>query len=435
MSRVVKLALRSLLALSALLALAGCGSEATPRVVETVQPQALELSVAAQGEIQSAKAVPLKVPGSQWAARQLVWMLPEGSRVKKGDVVARFSADEGELQLSQALIDLQRNALARAAKDTELETGQGRVSVDLAQVAIELGIANRYSGVDLDMFARNEVLDAVQDAQFLGTKRDTLQWKRDQTAERGAAELAVLGAQRATYDINARTRQEDLDALELRAPNDGVLMLEANWTGEKPSVGSNYRAGFEFGSLPDTSAMEIELSVPQMEAQAIKAGAMVEMHPVGRPDQMITSQLSWVASAAKVRSRHSPVKYVSMKAPVPAEAVRRHGLVPGQWVQARIVLLREPEALSVPNVALRTQDGRSYVQVLSGGDLARREVTLGTRGPARSQVLAGLEPGEQVLLADPAQVAADADKPAGGEPDATKAAAAAAPAASPEDPA
>ncbi len=416
MNRLARAAAATILAL----VVGACASESTPRVVETVQPRALELSVGAEGEIKSARAVPLKVPGSQWAARQLVWMLPEGSRVRKGEVVARFTAQEGELQLSQALIDLQRNALARAAKDTELETGQGRVSVDLAQVAVELGIANRYSGVDLDMFARNEVLDAVQDAAFLGTKQDTLQWKRDQATGRGAAELAVLGAQRATYDINARTRQEDLDALELRAPNDGVLMLEANWTGEKPTVGSNYRAGFEFGSLPDTASMEIELSVPQMEAQALKPGARVEMHPVGRPDQAITSELSWVASAAKVRSRQSPVKYVSMKASIPVEAVRRHGLVPGQWLQARIVLLREPAALSVPNIALSTQDGRSYVQVLSGDETAPREVTLGVRGPARSQVLAGLEPGEQVLLADPASAAdASADADADADTDTT----------------
>lgn len=398
--------------LAACLLLAACGEDAAPPVTETVAPDPLLLSVQGEGELKSARATPLRVPGSGWSQRQLVWMLPEGSFVKKGDVVARFSAEQGEQELAQALIDLRRNALARAAKQSDLGATQGRVAVDLSQVAVQLGIAERYAGADIDTIARNEILDAVQDAEFLHDKQDTLQWKRGQSSTRGAAELAVLDAQRATYDINAKTRQADLDALELSAPNDGVVMLATNWSGEKPTVGASLRAGFEYGSLPDASAMEVEIALPQIEAQGVKVGQRVEMSPVGRPGQKITSKLSWVASAAKVMSRESPVKYLSMKAAVPVEAIRRYGLVPGQQMQARIVLLQD-EALSVANVALRGENGRTYVQVRDGSDFERREVMLGVRGTARSQVLSGLQAGDEVLLA-PAGEAGPGDAAAAG---------------------
>lgn len=296
------------------------------------------------------------------------------------------------------LIDLRRNALARAAKETDLQAGQGRVAVDLSQVGVQLGIAERYADADISTIARNEVLDAVQDARFLHDKQDTLQWKRGQSSKRGGAELAVLDAQRATYDINAKTRQADLDALELRAPNDGVLMLATNWSGEKPMVGASLRSGFEYGSLPDAAAMEVELALPQLEAQGVKVGNAVELFPVGRPEQKIVSTLSWVASAAKVRNNENPVKYLSMKATVPVEAIRRYALVPGQRIQAKVILLRTDKALSVANVAVRGDDGKDYVQVRDGGDFERREVKLGVRGNARSQVLVGLREGEQVLL-------------------------------------
>lgn len=389
----------ALLMLIAAAALAGCGSGVEAPVVETVVPGPLVLAVRGEGELQSSKATPLKVPGSQWAERQLAWALPEGSAVKKGELVARFSAEQGKLDLAQALVDLERNALARAAKESELDAGRGRVAVDLAQVGVDLSIANRYAGADLQTMARNDVLDAVQDVRFLGAKQGTLEWKQDQFGRRGGAELAVLDAQRATYAITAGRRQDDLDALELRAPHDGVLILAANWTGDKPQVGSSLRAGFEFGSLPDTSAMEVELALPQIEAQGLKAGDVVELAPVGRPNETVSTRLSWVASAAKVRSRHSPVKYLSMKAPVPADAVARLGLVPGQRLSARVVLLRAADVISVPNIAIDSEDGKSFVQVREGSGFARRGVTLGVRGPARSQVVAGLRAGDQVLLA------------------------------------
>ena len=384
--------------LLAALLLAACTDDRAASVVETVEPAPLRLSVRAAGELKSSKATALTVPGSQWAERQLAWMLPEGSHVRKGELIARFTAEHGRLDLAQATVDLERNALARVAKERELDTGRGRVEVDLAQVGVELSIANRYAGADLGTMARNEVLDAVQDVRYLGTKQDTLQWKRGQFARRGGAELAVLDAQRATYAINARRRQDDLDALELRAPHDGVLMLTANWSGDKPAIGSALRAGFDFGSLPDASSLEVELSLPQSEAQGIKVGDAVELSPIGRPAESVTTTLSWVASGAKVRSRQSPVKYVSMKAPLPADAARRLGLVPGQRMRADIVLLHSERTLSVPNVALDMQDGRSFVQVRSARGFERREVRLGVRGPARSQVLDGLQAGETVLL-------------------------------------
>ena len=317
---VASLLLPAVLALSALV---GCTDDAPPPALETIAAAQVVLSVSGEGELKSTKATPLQVPGSQWAARQLVWMLPEGSQVRKGDVIARFSADQGTQDLAQAMIDLQRNTLARQAKETELQSGQGRVGVDLSQVGVQLGIAQRYAGADLSTLARNEVLDAVQDVGFLGTKQAALQWQRGQFGVRGGAELAVLDAQRATYDINAKTRQADLDDLQLRAPNDGVLMLASSWSGDKPMLGAALRAGFQYGSLPDAATMEIELALPQIEAQGVRVGAVVEMFPAGRPEQAIVSTLSWVASAAKVRNSASPVKYLTMKAAIPTALIRQ----------------------------------------------------------------------------------------------------------------
>ena len=385
-------------ALAVVAVLAGCGNEAAPPATETVAPQAVLLSVSGEGELKSSKSTTLQVPGSQWARRRLEWMLPEGSLVAKDELLARFSAEAGEVELAQAMLDLQRNALARSAKEGDLAATQGRVSLDLSQVATQLGIAERYAGADIAAIARNQVLDAVQDAEYLGDKRDTLRWRQAQSDSRGGAELAVLDAQRATIDLKAANQREDLAALELRAPHAGVLMLSSNWMGDKPSVGSTLRAGFEFGLLPDSGSLEVELALPQLQAQGVRVGNQVEVFPPGHPEQLVVTELAWVASAAKALDRGNPVKYLSMKAPIPAEAAGRFGWVPGQTLEARVVLLRDASAITVPNVAVRSEAGKHYVQVREGDGFAQREVELGVRGTARSEVLGGLEAGEEVLL-------------------------------------
>jgi hypothetical protein len=143
------------------------------------------------------------------------------------------------------------------------------------------------------------------------------------------------------------------------------------------------------------------------------------MFPLGRPADTIASKLSWVASAPKSRSRSDPVKYLSMRAPVPPQAAARLGLVPGQQMRARVIQLDAAKAISVPNVALRSHQGALMVRVRDGHDFAWRKVKLGVRGVARTQVLSGLSPGDQVLLANAAVPEDDAnDETAGdGKPD------------------
>ncbi len=383
---------------AAVLGLCACHDDHPQASTETMQLHPLMLSVTGNGQLRAAKATALSVPGRDWDNRQLDWMLPEGARVKKGELIARFSSPEGRQALDKASVDLQRNALQRIAKEAELASAQGRVDVDLSEVATQLGIAQRYANADLSTLARNEVLDAVQDAHYLGERQDTLRWQRGQSGQRGAAELGVLDAQRATFDMTAKTRQRDMEALELRAPTDGVVLLETNWSDEKPMVGSTLYAGTPYGSLPDLAALEVEISLPQQQAQSARVGNRVELFPVGHPEQRFTTELAWIASAAKSLSRNDPVKYLPMRASIPSAVVKQLDLVPGQQLQARVVLLQADKAIDVPNIALGDDNGTAFVQVRQGSAFQRRKVSLGVRGPARTQVLSGLSAGDEVLL-------------------------------------
>lgn len=398
MSRPLPLA--ALLAVLATLGACGDAPEATP-ALEVLQPAPLDLWVEASGELKAAKATKLVVPGQNWAQRQLVWMVPDGSPVKAGDVVARFGAEQTQLELDKALLNLERNALSQASKQAELEIGVGRLDVDIAQVQSQLAIASRYAQADFAAIARNVVLDAVADERYLGEKREVLDWRKDQSAERGGAELQVLSAQRDTVAMGVKTREDDLGALELRAPHDGVFVLATDWDGEKPQIGAQMWASNDLATLPDSRSLEVELSLPQIEAQVLAVGQAVELHPAGRPEEAFEAPISWLASAPRATSRNSPIKYLAFKVAVPTDGGARHAWVPGQAFQARVRLKSAEAALSVPNLAVRSDAGQTSVRVWVDGEAQSRPVTLGVRGPARSEVLDGLAPGDAVVLAEP----------------------------------
>ena len=366
-------------------------------MLEQVQQAPLRFIVRGEGELKSVKNTRLLVPGAQWTSRQLKWVLPDGSRVSKGEVVARFSAEKSRQNLIEAQVDIKRNALERDGKQDKLADQRVQLSVDLAQVATQLSIAERYANAPLAAMARNDFLDAVQDVHYLRMRQDILQWRRHQLRARGRAELAVLDAQRNNYVTVEKQKQADLDSLELRAPHDGVLMLERDWSQQLPQIGSSLYAGNDFASLPDLNALEVEVYVPQIEAQGIRVGDKVELYRWGLPAQRVDAKVSWVADVAEPRSRNNPVKYLAVKAVVPVSTAHRYGWMPGMRLNADIVLL-DVIGYSVPNLALNQDGGTATVQILAGGKRTTRKLVLGTRGPSRTQVLKGLVSGDQVLL-------------------------------------
>lgn len=378
--------------------LAGCQHAAPDAIVlEQAQSGPLRFIVHGEGELKSTHPTTLVVPGTGWISRQLSWMLPDGSRVRKGEQVARFSAEQSKQDLAETQVDIARNGLAHAGKQAELDDKRGQLGVDLTQVETQHGIAERYANAPLEAMARNDILDAVQDARYLAVRQRILAWRARQSSARGKAELAVLDAQRNNYLTLEKEKQADLDALELRAPHDGVLTLARNWDQQLPQVGSSLYAGNDFASLPDLDALEVELYVPQIEAQGVRVGDAVELHRWGMPAQQVASKVSWVAAAAQPRSQGNPVKYLAVKAVVPAATARQYGWVPGQRFDADIVLL-DARGYSVPNLALEQDGAASVVRVLADGKRVARQLTLGVRGASRTQVLAGLEPGDRVLL-------------------------------------
>jgi HlyD family secretion protein len=378
----------------------GCAKDAAVlHPTERVVSGPVSLQVETEGEVRAARATPLNVPGQQWTRRQPIWLLNDGSQVEAGDLIARFSPELAELELSQIMLDLQRNQIARLGKREQLDGAQARVDIDLVEVATRLSIAQRYATIDLaEYFSRNEILDAIDDERSLNVRRGVLEWKRDQSTDRGATEIAVLDAQQSSHQRNADARRADLNALELRAPHGGVLMLAADWAGEKPRVGINLMAGQPLGYLPDFAALEVELKLPQLEAQALSVGQTVQLHLLGRPDQVVSTKLSSVAASAQVLSRENPAPYLTARASLPAEAVRSLGLAPGMLMEGRIEVLNRENAITVPNIALREDRSRTIVHVRVGGDFEPREIVLGARGVTRTEVTSGLKSGDEILL-------------------------------------
>jgi multidrug efflux pump subunit AcrA (membrane-fusion protein) len=382
--------------------LSGCDAASGPTTGpgETLAARAWTETLDVDGEIKAATDTPLAVPGSAWTSRVLVDMVADGSSVTKGQVVARFDAPQARAELSQDDVELLRKTLAEEANRQNAAVEQGVLAGDRAKVEDDLGLSRRYAGVDVSVFARNTILDALADVGFLTKKRTYLDWKGGQVQARTAAQDAVLHSQRDSVTQHAAQQRKSLDALELVAPHDGVFLLAARWDGSKPQVGANQMAGEPFGALPDLDQLVAHFSVAEGQGYGLKPGLPVRVRLAGTGTEL-DLVVTRVGNSASTISPESPVKYSDFDAAIATGTARKLGLKPGQALHGTVRLVTKPAALTVPNIAL-VQDGAAYaVYTIDGGSPVKHNVELGLRGPVRSEIRSGVAPGARIVLLPP----------------------------------
>jgi len=385
-----------------LLALAGCGGDAViaPGAVETLAARPWAETLTVDGEIKAAASTALTVPGSGWKSRVLVDMVADGSTVRKGDVVARFDAPQARMELSQAELELLRKTIAEAGNTGNASVERSTLAGERAKVEDDLNLSQHYAKVDLTIFARNTILDALADVGFLSTKRGYLDWKGGQAKARAAAQDAVLHSQRDSVEQTAKRNRDSLDALELVAPHDGVFLLVPRWDGAKPEIGASQSAGQEFGTLPDLRQLVAHFTVAEGQAFGLKAGLPVQARLAGT-GTALTLTVTRVGNSASTTSTDSPVKYSDFDAAIPNDAAVKLGLKPGQALRGTVQLVTRPAALTVPNLAL-VQEGAGYaVYTDEQGKPVRHKIELGQRGPVRSELKSGLTAGARIVLLPP----------------------------------
>lgn len=193
-----------------------------------------------------------------------------------------------------------------------------------------------------------------------------------------------------------------LEETTVRAPINGVISQRA------VDSGNRVKDGDLLFQLVNTAELELEATVPSEYIGAVHAGAPVTLVVTGISSGGLGGRVARINATVDEATRQVKV-YVT----VPNRGGR---LVGGLFASGRIVLRQVKDAVAVPQAAVRTDaDGKTYVLVVDGGRVARRDVKTGATdeqaslveiatGLAGSELViigpaAGLEPGLVVTIA------------------------------------
>jgi RND family efflux transporter MFP subunit len=377
----------------------GCRNGGDPTPVYVVAPSNFVRRVTAEGNLKAVKATPLSAPQQGEAPLKIAWIADDGTLVRKDDLVVRFDATDFSIALASGRDDRSTadNKQHRAASDSS--TTKTNLLRDARQAEEELAAARRAHIDDAEIFSRYQQIESELDEALAGEKRNHAHNVLGVREQLSKADDALIGIEAKKADLAIANAQRGLSSLELRAPHDGIIVLQRDWRGDVPRIGATVWSGSPLAQIPDLSAMNAEVFVLEADAAGLTVGQKAAITLEANPGIRYSGRITQVDKLARPRVRGVPVQYFGII--VTLDRTDPALMKPGSRVLAQLELDNRANAFSIPRQALFEKQGKKIVYVRHGKNFVPSVVTIGTSSPGRIVVTAGVTKGDALALTDP----------------------------------
>ncbi len=353
----------------------------------------ISMTVSASGKLEPISYVTIR-PDPNLPTRRLVRLLvSEGQRVKAGQALAEIDASGLDLDLQSARASYQAQKLKLAdlkALPTAEQLAQSQA--DLEQARQELASAQESyestkSLADRNLASKNE-LAAAQRQLTVARARLSAAEQSHQTVQAGSTE-DVIQAQEAVVAQAENTLQKAaliLDSTVIRSPAAGLV------TTILVQVGDLVDPSTALMSVADMERMVLQAQVNEADVGQVEIGQTALIAPAGYPDMQLNGRIVQLDLTAQVQGN---VSVFNAAIEVPN---RDRKLLWGMSADADIQVLDLVDVLTLPNTALQTRGGSSRVLVPDQGGLVPRDVQVGPSDGVRSEIVSGLEEGQEVAV-------------------------------------
>lgn len=330
-------------------------------------------------------------------------VVPPGTFVRKGDVVAEFDRQYMLTRLDdyRATMDQVEAGMRILEADLEVERKSHQQSIeaakaDLEKARIDLKTVPVQSAI---MTERLKLLAEQAEAKYKQLLNEVSLKEITYAADRRIAELE---RQQALNEL--RRAEANADRLLVRAPIDGVVVMESIFrSGEMARIqaGDQLQPGMLFMRIVDMSSMLVQARANQVDVERLRIGQRARIRFDAYPDLELPAHVHAIAPMPTSGGfRASYVKEVPVVLKIDKLDPR---VIPDLSVSADVVLEEEDSAGVAPLAGIfrDSPDGVPYVFVQKPGGWERRPVELGVRNHIYTAVRSGLRPGEVIALERP----------------------------------
>jgi HlyD family secretion protein len=330
-------------------------------------------------------------------------------------------AAQNKYDNSKAAYSQAQERVRTVADDQQAELRVAEAQVEQAQAAL-VASTKRWEAIDEDQGAERRSTEArlrQAEADAAAAQKRWATLDQDQAAELAASRSKVAQARGALQNAQANAVQNRVKAADvvnqqaqmtksaaevdktrttlsyttITAPRDGVILAKDV---EEGTIVNSGRSGVATGTtiveLGDLSTMNVDVDVDETDLADIRAGQSVEIEVDSVGNKTLRGVVTRVDPQATTTSSVTTVK-------VEIEVLDHDKrLLPGLSATCTFLAGDRANVLTLPTRAIRQRDGKTTVTI--PGDPAPRTVLVevGLEGDETTEIVAGLNEGDKVIL-------------------------------------
>ncbi|ABV87162.1 efflux RND transporter periplasmic adaptor subunit [Shewanella pealeana] len=373
--------------------LTGCSDTVTTQVESGILEQQIEVT----GELVSANTVNLKPPALRRVWQYQVKMLaPEGSEVNKGDRVAqldtsnlsqRLSVKAAELETTIQDIETSKLRNAKKLEELKLELAEAKMNQEKSQMKVDIS-DETVSAIDEQKYLRDAVI--AKDRVKLINQKIELELK-------GAEQrMKMLAGDQQKFAAEVSTLEKGIKSMTLIAPRAGMVVYGNDQQGNKVAEGQNIFVGDSVLSIPDLQHMQVNMTIPEVEAGRVKIGQKLKIRLDANPEKSFNGEITELGAVFRVKNQDVPLVIFDAVASIsePDTELMR----PGMTAKISIDIANNSPELLLALDAVHYERGKAYVLLPGIFNDTKQYVGLGSMGKERVAITSGLKEGEEVLL-------------------------------------
>lgn len=402
-----------------------------PPPLSTVQEGEFVIAFQDTGIFKAQKSITVLVPTMEryWGGMKITKLVPEGTRVQKGDPIFWFDMSELEKQAKSAEYNLKneeaqlKNALESLRLQRENRSKlmrERKLDWDSAKLEYELE-KKKYDKVKRlvaeEILPQKDYDEEERKFRQVSLRVDQAEKEYLKAAEQQASEERTKEIDIERYTNRSSWQKKEYDQLTtslaqsiVKAPADGLLILAKNWRNRQMQTikeGDTVWPGNTLGYIPDLSRMQVMTQINENDLSKVTTGMKVRVRVDAIPDLMMTGVISVIGTLAKEREESAGSGQVSTEESAGIKVFEitvdmdttDSRLRPGMTCKTEIILETVPRAIFIPMKAILTENGKYYAKVYRPGKpIEKRQIILGKSNAREVIVKKGLKAGEEVVL-------------------------------------
>jgi len=368
-----------------------------------VERQAFTSEVIGEGEINALKFQTINAPDLMRNHSLRIWnvrlldLVQEGTKVKKGDFIAKLDPSDVEDRLKNTMeqVEEYKNSLENAKLDSTITLTEQRDKITNNIDAVQERKIKLEQSKYESKAAQRQAAIALQKAE-LALKTSERNYQKEIQRQKNKVERLESSLKDATEKSNQYSLLKK--QFIVKSPSAGLVVYARLWGGRKLKI-NDFISPWnpEIATIPDLTSLVSEAIVKEIDIAKIKIGQKVKLSIDAFPDKEFNGEVIKIANIGQ------PISGAGMNGFKVMIKIQdsNNKILPGMTTYNKITVLSFPDELTLPREAIFGNDSLQFVYLKKGGSLIQKTIQLEGENETHVRIISGLNEGDIVSLSQP----------------------------------